>query len=112
KTATDNYEKYSLRFKLDNQLSDWINVFNNLELNQGVYDTPNKYVSDGGYNVYRYLSLYANPYEAIRTPNGNYTIGGMSVFGQLQDAGRTIQKDQILKNTLGFRTNFFNDKLR
>lgn len=112
KTATDDYTKYSLRFKLDNQLSSWINVFNNLELNKGIYDSPNKFVSDGGYNVYRYLSLYANPYEAIRTPNGNYTLAGMSVFGQLNDAGRTIQKDQILKNTLGFRTNFFNNKLR
>jgi len=111
RVATDDYKKYSLRLKLDNQLADWINVFNNLELNQGVYDSPNKYVSDGGYNVYRYLSLYANPYEAIRTPNGNWTIGGMSVFGQLQDAGRRIEKDQILKNTLGFRTNFFDSKL-
>lgn len=111
KTATDEYKRYSLRLKLDTKLADWIKVFNNIELNHGNYNSPNKFVTDGGYNVFRYLSLYANPYEAIRTPNGNYTLGGMSVFGQLQDAGRSIQKDQILKNTAGFKANFFKDKL-
>lgn len=112
RVETDNLKKYSLRFKLDKQLADWINVFNNTELNQGVYDTPNRYVTDGGYSVYRYLSLYANPYEAIRTVNGNYTLAGMSTFGQMTDAGRTIEKRQLLKNTLGFRTNFLDNRLK
>src|SRR5690606_34470418 len=112
RTATDDYTRYSLRLKVDNQLADWIKVYNNAEYNQGVYDSPNKFVSEGGYNVYRYLSLYANPYEAIRTANGNYTIGGMSVFGQLNDAGRTNDRQTQLKNTLGFQTNFFGNRLR
>lgn len=112
RTATDDYNRYSVRFKLDNQLADWIKIFNNAEFNQGVYDSPNKFVSESGYNIYRYLSLYANPYEAIRTPNGNYTLAGMSVFGQLQDAGRSINNGKILKNTFGVQTNFFNNKLR
>ncbi len=112
RTATDDYTRYSLRLKLDNQLADWIKVYDNVEYNQGVYDSPNKFVSEGGYNVYRYLSLYANPYEAIRTANGNYTLGGMSVFGQLNDAGRTNDRSTQLKNTLGFQTNFFGNHLR
>lgn len=112
RVETDNLKRYSLRLKLDNQLTNWINVFNNIELNQEVYDTPNRYVSDGGYSVYRYLSLFANPYEAIRTANGNYTNAGAVTFGQMTDAGRTIEKRQLLKNTLGFRTNFFDNRLK
>lgn len=110
--ATDSYKRLSSRLKVETRVWDWLQVFDNIEFNQGLYDAPNKFVSDGGYNVYRYLSLYANPYEAIKTANGNYTIAGMSVFGQLNDAGRTKNKDQVFKNTVGFRTNFFNNRLR
>lgn len=111
KTATDEYTRTSVRLKVDNQVADWIKIYNNAEFSQGIYDSPNKFVTDGGYNVYRYLSLYANPYEAIRTANGNYTLAGMSVFGQLQDAGRSVNNGRVLKNTLGFQTNFFGNKL-
>jgi len=110
RTATDDYKRYSVRLKLDNQLTDWLKVYDNVEMMQGLYDAPNKFVS-GGYNVYRYLSLFANPYEAIRTPDGNYTQAGMLTFGQLEEGGRTKQRDQLLKNTLGFRTGFFNNTL-
>lgn len=110
RTATDNYKRYNFRLKLDNQVTDWIKLYDNVEMVQGIYDAPNKIVS-GGMNVYRYLSLFANPYEAIRTPNGNYTQAGMLTFGQLENGGRTKQKSQLLKNTLGFQTNFFNNRL-
>lgn len=112
RVATDKYKRTSLRLKLDNQTTDWLNIYNNLEISKGIYDRPNKEVSDGGYTVYRYLSLYANPWNAIRTANGNYTIAGMTTFGQLQDAGRSVLTDQLLKNTLGFRTEFFDNTFR
>src|SRR5690606_14999566 len=71
-----------------------------------------KIVSEGGYSVYRYLSLYGHPYNAIKTANGNYTQAGMVTFGQLENGGRTVEKDQVLKNTMGFKTNFFDNKLQ
>lgn len=112
RVATDNFQKYSLRLKFDKQLANWVNVFNNVELNQGIYDAPNRYVSDGGYSVYRYLSLFANPWEAIRTANGNYTNAGVQTIGQLEGAGRTMDRQQLLKNTIGIRTNFLNNRLK
>lgn len=111
KVATDDYERYNFRLKIDNQFTDWFRLFNNTEFIEGIYDAPNKFVS-GGFNVYRYLSLFANPYEAIKTPNGNYTQAGMLTFGQLEKAGRSINRDRLLKNTLGFHTNFFKNSLR
>lgn len=111
RVATDDYKKYSLRLKLDNQVTDWLKIYDNVEMIQGLYDAPNKFVANG-FNVYRYLSLFANPYEAIKTPSGNYTQAGMLTFGQLEKGGRSLQKDQLLKNTLGFQTSFLNNKLR
>ena len=110
RVATDDYKQYSFRLKLENQLADWIKLYDNVEMVQGIYDAPNKIVS-GGFNVYRYLSLFANPYEAIKTPSGNYTQAGMLTFGQLENGGRSNLKNQLLKNTAGFQTNFLNNSL-
>ena len=112
KVATDEYKRSNLRLKLDNQTTDWLNLYDNVEFGKGVYDRPNKIVTEGGYSVYRYLSLNGHPYNAIKTANGNYTQEGMTTFGQLEKGGRTIENDQMLKNTIGFKTKFFDNKLR
>jgi TonB-linked SusC/RagA family outer membrane protein len=88
KIATDDYKRYSFRLKLDQTLTSWLKLSNNTEFLQGDYESPNKFV-DGTYNIYRFLALNANPYEAIKTPNGNYTSAGSKVFGQLENGGRT-----------------------
>lgn len=110
KVATDDYKRYNLRLKLENQVAKWLKIYDNVEMAQGIYDAPNKFVS-GGFNIYRYLSLFANPYEAIRTPNGYYTQAGAVTFGQLEKGGRTKVKDRQLKNTIGFSTNFLDSTL-
>ncbi|MHB1177641.1 MAG: SusC/RagA family TonB-linked outer membrane protein, partial [Daejeonella sp.] len=111
RVATDNYTRYNLRGKLDFQIKPWLSVFNNSEFSQGRYDAPNKFVSSG-FNIYRYLSLAANPYESIKTPDGNWTTMGSFTFGQLEDAGRTQTTNRVIRNTIGFRTSFLNNSLR
>lgn len=111
RVATDDYKRYNLRGKLDFQIKPWLTVFNNFEFSQGNYDAPNKFVS-GGFNIYRYLSLAANPYESIKTPDGNWTTMGSYTFGQLQDAGRTKMTSRVIRNTIGFRSKFLNNSLR
>lgn len=110
KVATDDYKRYSFRLKLDQELTPWLQLSNNTEFLQGDYDAPNKFV-DGTYNIYRYLALNANPYEAIRTPNGNYTAAGSKVFGQLEDGGRTFTRDRQFKNTLALRSSLLKNTL-
>lgn len=111
KAATDNYKRYNLQFKLNQEVTKWFSFNDNTELIQGVYDAPNKFLNTAGNNLYRYLSLFANPYEAIHTPDGNYTQAGALTFGALEKGGRSLEKDQVLKNTLGFHTQFLNNSL-
>jgi len=108
--ATDNYNQYSFRSNVSCKLTKWLEISNRTEFNQGMYDAPNKFVN-GGFNVYRYLSLFANPYEAIYTPNGNYTQAGMLTFGALTDGGRTKETDRIARSTLKGTAHFFKNKL-
>lgn len=111
RTATDNYKRYNLRAKVEAELKPWLKVYNNAEFSEGNYDTPNKFVNTGGNNVYRFLSLFANPYEAIKTADGNWTQAGALTFGQLEDGGRTLQKNRMLRNTTGARLTFLKDAL-
>lgn len=111
RVATDKYRRYNFRTRLELQAADWIKIYTNSEYDQGKNDAPNKFVN-GNFNAYRYLSLFASPYEVIKTPNGNWSQAGMLVFGSLLDGGREIQTRQIFRNTVGFKTNFFDNTLR
>lgn len=110
KVATDEYKRYNFRSKLDLQAFSWLKIYNNSEFNQDIYDAPNKYVN-GDYNVYRYLSLFANPYYAAKTPDGNWTQAGMLTFGNLLDGGRVLEKNQVFRNTTGFQAKLFKNIL-
>ncbi len=111
RVATDKYKRYNFRSRIDLQASEWLKVFASSEYDQGKYDAPNKFVS-GDFNAYRYLSLFANPYESIKTPNGNWTQAGMLTFGSLQDGGREITNRQLFRNTVGFKAGFFDNSFR
>ncbi|WP_326994006.1 TonB-dependent receptor [Chitinophaga sp. 212800010-3] len=110
RVATDKYNRYNFRSRLDLQAFDWLKIYTNSEYDQGKYNAPNKFVN-GDFNAYRYLSLFANPYEVIKTPSGNWTQAGMLTFGSLQDGGREIQTRQLFRNTVGFKTSFFDNSL-
>ena len=108
KVATDKYKRYNFRSKLNLQATSWLQIYNNSEFDQDDYDSPNKYVN-GDYNAYRYLSLFADPYYAAKTPDGNWTQAGMLTFGNLIDGGRVNEKNQIFKNTIGFQGKILKD---
>lgn len=109
--ANDKYNRYSGRIKLDQRIASWLKITNNTDYNYSLYDAPNKFVSSG-YNIYRYMSLYANPYNAVKTANGNYTYYGMLAFGQLENAGRDWTISRIFKNIFSAQADIIKDKLR
>jgi len=111
KQETDNYKRYNLRGKINIDLKSWLSLYNNSEFDEGHYDSPNTYVNKSGNNVYRYLSLFANPYEAIKTANDNWTQAGALTFGELQDGGRSNTVNRVIRNTTGLQLKLFKDKL-
>lgn len=110
KIATDTYKRYNFRSKLSLQAFSWLKIYNNSEFDQDIYDAPNKYVN-GDYNIYRYLSLFANPYYTTKTPDGNWTQAGMLTYGSQLDGGREVSKNQIFRNTIGFQADLLSHKL-
>lgn len=111
KQQTDGYKRYNLRGKLNFDFKPWLSLYNNTEFDQGDYDSPNTYVNKSGNNIYRYLSLFANPYEAITTANGNWTQAGALTFGELRDGGRSNTQNRIIRNTIGLQLKLFKDAL-
>ncbi|MCC8424586.1 TonB-dependent receptor [Mucilaginibacter sp. UR6-11] len=111
KQETDHYKRYNLRAKLNFDFNQWLSLYNNAEFDQGNYDSPNTYVNKSGNNIYRYLSLFANPYEAIKTANGNWTQAGALTFGELQDGGRAETQNRTIRNTTGLQLKLFKNEL-
>ncbi|SEN92690.1 TonB-linked outer membrane protein, SusC/RagA family [bacterium A37T11] len=109
KVNTDNLDRYTIDMRLDQQIKPWLTVAENLQLVQSQYDSPNRL--SNALTVYRYLSLFGSSYDAIYTPNGNYTEGGAYVFGSLNNGSFDNTTTRQVKNLLALRTNFFNNKL-
>lgn len=111
RTATDNLKRYNLRGKLSIDLSSWLRVSNNTELNNEVFDSPQKFTS-GGSNIYRFMSQFAHPYQTIKTDDGYYTYGGTLSFGQLENGGRVLNRRDVLRNTTGIQADVIKGLLK
>lgn len=110
KMGTDEYQRYNLRGKLDFEINDWLSVFNNSEYSRGIYNQPNPYFRYN-LNVERMMSQDANPYNVLKTPEGNWTTHGI-ILGFMEEGGRQVEDQRIFRNTLGFDIKFLNDKLK
>jgi TonB-linked SusC/RagA family outer membrane protein len=108
---TDQYKRYNLREKLNIDLKPWIALYNNGEFDEGDYSSPNTNVNAAGNDIYRYLSLFANPYNAIKTADGSWTQAGALTFGQLRDGGRNNTQNRTIRNTSGLKIKLLNNQL-
>ena len=111
RTATDNLKRYNLRGKLSVDLTSWLRIYNNTELNNSVFNSPQKFTS-GGSNIYRFMSQFAHPYQPIKTNDGYYTFGGVLSFGQLENGGRVENRRDVLRNTTGIQADLIKGLLK
>lgn len=111
RTATDNLKRYNLRGKLSVDLTSWLRISNNTELNNSVFNSPQKFTS-GGSNIYRFMSQFAHPYQTIKTDDGYYTFGGALSFGQLESGGRVLNRRDVLRNTTALQADIIKGLLK
>jgi TonB-linked SusC/RagA family outer membrane protein len=111
KVATDNYKRYNFRSKLNYDVNKWLSFYDYANFEDNIYNSPNKFVT-GGYNIYRFLSQFASPYEVVKAADGEYSIGGMLAFGQLEKGGRSNAERKNLNNTAGFQIDLVKNRLR
>lgn len=89
KNASETYDRYNLRTKVDLKLTKWLNVGNNTAFTSSLYNAPTSSLDNFSYfwEINRQNSL-----DAVYNPDGTYTAAGANTIGRVQKGGRTIQK--------------------
>lgn len=106
----DTYKALNLRAKASLQVFDWLKISNNMEFSNTDYHNPT--VASYSYNIQRYIELTSYPSMPVCNPDGSYTepaaysIGGFNEGQNYQD-----KNNKLLKNTIGFNTNFLNGQI-
>jgi len=108
---TDHLRKYSMRTKLDIKLSKNIDIFNNFSIEDSKYVTPMTNVT-GANNILRYMTQLCAPFSSPYDNDGNYSYGGMVSEGLLRDGGRSIQRNNMVRNTFGAEIRFLKGDLK
>ena len=107
---TDLYSMYNLRAKGIVQLTDWLQVENNMEFSNMNYRQP--YNVGEGSNIWRNIADEAHPLAPLTNPDGTlsmssaYTVGDMFLgksFGLFQQ--------RVIKNQVSAKAEFFEKSL-
>ena len=107
---TDNYSMYNLRAKGTIQLTNWLQVDNNIEYSSMKYHQPIN-VGEGA-NIWRNIADEAHPMAPLLNPDGTlsfsaaYTVGDM----YLGKNGADLRQN-VLKNKTAFKAEFFDKSL-
>ncbi|MDR1667976.1 MAG: TonB-dependent receptor [Bacteroidales bacterium] len=107
----DTYRSYNIRAKASLQAYNWLRINNNMEFSNSDYHMP--YTASFTANAQRYIQVGGFPSIPLYNPDGTYTRGGGYTLGGFID--KTNYQDnnnKLFKNTVGFSTNFFNNKFR
>lgn len=108
KDASETYDRYNLRGKMDVKLLKWLNLGNNTTFNSSIYNAPTSSLDNYSYfwEINRSSSL-----DAVYNPDGTYTSSGASTIGRVQKGGRTIQKYNNFLTTFNVTANVIENML-
>lgn len=104
KYGTDKHHQYSFRSKMDLQVFDWWSVSNNSSFLLFNYDSPT-YLNS---NYYWELNRIT-PLAVARTPKGDWTYAGASVFGRMEEGGRRTREQTMLSSQFNTKIDVLKD---
>ena len=108
---TDKYEMANIRVKGSLKVTDWLKITNNMEFSKMEYHNPLN-VGEGG-SIWRNIADEGHPSATVFNPDGSLTMSSAYTVGDFIYGKNGIDTDKkVLKNTTGFSTNFFKNKLR
>lgn len=109
--SPDDYNLLNLRAKGSVDVTDWLEVNNNFSIANRTYFNPLT-VGEGG-NIWRNIADEGHPLAPMLNPDGTLTHSAVYTVGNhYYDAGGFEFNRNVLRNTTGFETQFFNEKLR
>lgn len=104
KYGTDKHHQYSFRSKIDLQVLDWWSISNNSNFLLFNYDSPTYLNSDYYWEINR-----LTPLAVARTPDGDWTPAGASVFGRLEEGGRRAKEQTMLSTQFSTKIDVLKD---
>ncbi len=109
--ATDNLKQYSLKAKMEVDVTKNLKLYNNFSLEDKNYSAPNTTVY-GNWDILRFMTQLCAPFSTIYDNNGNYSYGGMVSVGLLKDSGRSTTEKTAIRDTFGAELSLFDDSLK
>ena len=111
KYNTDDYNMYNLRAKGSVEVLDWLTITNNTDFSNMKYHNPLN-VGEGG-SIWRNIADEGHPSSPIFNPDGTLTFSAAYTVGDFYYGKNGLDtKRNVLKNTTGFVSTFFNDKVK
>ncbi len=108
---SDDYSVYNIRAKGSLQAYKWLNIYTNNDFSQTKYHNPLN-VGEGG-GIWQNIADEAHTMVPMVNPDGTLTYSGAYTVGDFYYGKNGIDMDQrVLRSTVGFNTNFFNNTFR
>jgi TonB-linked SusC/RagA family outer membrane protein len=87
--GNDNFKRYNFRAKVDLQVTPWLTLANNTQLTSSQYDASVFMPQNDNGALFFHNVNRTSPLDVPKNPDGTWTSAGASVFGRLQDGGRS-----------------------
>ncbi len=108
---TDDYNMKNIRAKGTMDVFKWLQITNNFDYSEMFYHNPLN-VGEGS-GIWRNIADEGHPSAPLFNPDGTLTMSASYTVGDFKYGKNGIDtKRSILKNTTGFNSNFFNNKVR
>ncbi|WP_354329228.1 TonB-dependent receptor [Pedobacter sp. CG_S7] len=108
---SDDFQMYNMRAKGSIQLYPWLKVYNNADYSASKYHNPVN-VGEGG-GIWRNIADEGHNMSPMFNPDGTLSYSAAFTVGDMYLGKNGIDMDnKVFRNTTGFSTNFFADKLK
>lgn len=111
-SQTDAYNMMNMRLKVGYQITKWLKITNNFEINRDKYYNPITYSESSGV-IWRNIADEGHPSSPMFNPDGTMTYSAVYSVGDLlygQSGINTVR--DLFKNTLGANAKFLDNRLR
>ena len=107
---SDHFDQYNFRGKVNVDVRPWLELRNNFMYNRGDYEYPTAGTEGSVNDIIGGVAHLNRAQEVPQNPDGTWTLHG-STLGFLRDGGRGLRRESTLRNTIGARLSFLEDRL-
>ncbi len=104
--ASENYNRYNMRSKVEYKVADWLSIGNNTSFMQNKYDRPSAFG-----DLFLYYPQTMGTYELLHNPEGGWSSAGAQTIGNLVDGGRAETTNNEINTVFDFKADILKNIL-